>query len=546
VYKLKVIFIVAFFLNVIYLYSQSKNDSLLGGNSIYRSWWDVKHYHLNIKPDFNTKSLTGYNEISFVVLNHNHHYLQLDLQLPLRIDSVFCDSSKINSVTQNGNFWNLNLPNLKLETYHQLKVYFSGYPKVARNPPWDGGWVWKRDKNKNPWMSVACQGAGASIWYPCKDLQRDEPDNGAELTIQVPDTLVGIGNGKLKSVKKLNNGFTEYSWSVSNSINSYNIVPYIGKYKLISDSIVGKNGVLKTDYWFLEYNEEKAKTHLMDNTIKTLKSLEDWFGPYPFYEDSYKIIEAPYLGMEHQSNVAYGNNYQNGYAGRDLSKSGWGMKWDFIVVHESAHEWFGNSITAFDVADNWIHEGFASYAEALFTETYFGKEAGNAYCLGVRNSILNDKPIIGNYNLRQEGSGDMYNKGSNIIYMIRYLMNDDVKFKNMLNEISKIFHHQCITSKQLEEFIIQYSNLDLSLFFNQYLRTNQIPILEYKLKKHHLQYRFTQAIEGLKLPIKLMIDNKEVVILPSSNWQTIKLDTYKQKSKLIFDANLYYTLSRVK
>lgn len=545
-YKFTVILVASFFLNVVDLFSQSKNDSLLGSNSIYRSWWDIKHYAITFKPDFNTKFISGVNEISFLVLEENNHLMQLDLQLPMKIDSVFCNSIKINQITQNGNFWCLTIPDLKQNTLSQLKVFFSGYPKVAKNPPWDGGWVWKKDKNKNPWMSVACQGAGASVWFPCKELQSDEPDSGADLNIQVPDTLIGIGNGKLHSKTKLNGGFTQYSWKVKSTINSYDIIPYIGKYKHISDSIVGRNGTLKTDYWCLEYNETKAKTHLKENVVNTLKSLEEWFGPYPFYQDSYKIVESPYLGMEHQSNIAYGNNYINGYAGRDLSNSGWGLKWDFIVVHETAHEWFGNSVTACDVADNWIHEGFASYSEVLHTETFYGKDAGNDYCLGVRKSILNDKPVIGNYNIRQEGSGDMYNKGSNIIHMIRFLLNDDVKFKELLNAISSQFYHQCITSKQLEEFIMKETKLDLKAFFNQYLRTSQIPKLEYKLKAKSIEYRYTNVVEGFNIPLKVYVNQDTVILNPTENWQKIKLNEKVKKSNVKFDDKMYIELSRLK
>jgi aminopeptidase N len=309
---------------------------------------------------------------------------------------------------------------------------------------------------------------------------------------------------------------------------------------------VGRKGFLKTNYWFLEYNEAKAKLHLRDNVIKTIKSLEDWFGPYPFYEDSYKIVESPYLGMEHQSNIAYGNNYLNGYAGRDLSNSGWGLKWDFIVVHETAHEWYGNSITAYDVADNWIHEGFASYAEVLHTETFFGKDAGNSYCLGVRKSILNDKPIIGVYNVRQEGSGDMYNKGSNIIHMIRYLLDDDIKFKSLLNVISTQFYHQCITSKQLEDFIMSETKLDLNAFFNQYLRTTQIPKLEYRIKGKLIEYRFINIVNGFTAPIKIYVNQDSITLNPNNNWQKLKLNERVRKTEISFDNRMYVETIRVR
>lgn len=524
----------------------TKEDSLLGSNHAYRSWWDVKAYNLSIKPDYYSKSLVGSNSIEYLVLkDSSQQTMQLDLQSPMNIDSVFYDDLMINSFKKDKNRWMVLLENQSKNAHHVVKVYFSGKPKEAKNPPWDGGWVWKKDSLGNPWMSLACQGNGPSIWYPCKDLQSDEPDNGCLLNIIVPDTLVGIGNGKL--VKKQEaypeKGFTTYQWLVTNAINNYNIIPYIGKYTLLHDSIEGEKGKLITDYWVLNYHKQKAISHLKPNVTKTIKCFEHWFGPYPFYEDSYKIVEAPYLGMEHQSNVAYGNIYLNGYAGRDLSNTGWGLKWDFIVVHESGHEWFGNNITASDVADNWIHEGFTSYAEVLFTECEFGKEAGKDYCEGVKKSINNDIPIIGQYGVHKEGSGDMYNKGSQVVHMIRQVMNDDEKFRLLLREMNQTFYHKTISTKELELFINKATGIDFTPLFNQYLRTTQIPKLEYKIKNNKLSFRYTNCLTEFNMPVKIKTD-KQILIKPTTQWQTVQLD---KKTKLIsLDRNVYVKLEKVK
>jgi len=520
----------------------TKEDTLLGSNHSYRSWWDVKVYNLTVKPDYSSKTLTGNNKIEYSVLESSN-LLQLDLQEPMKIDSVFYDDEKINTFKKENNRWMVSLENQIKNSRHVLNVFFSGKPKVAKNPPWDGGWVWKKDSLGNPWMSVACQGNGPSIWYPCKDLQSDEPDNACLLTVIVPDTLVGIGNGRLAKIEKLNNGYDKYTWLVVNPINNYNIIPYIGKYTLLHDSIEGEKGKLITDYWVLNYHKQKAITHLKPNVTKTIKCFEHWFGPYPFYEDSYKIVEAPYLGMEHQSNVAYGNYYLNGYAGRDLSNTGWGLKWDFIVVHESGHEWFGNNITASDVADNWIHEGFTSYAEVLFTECEFGKEAGNDYCEGVKKSINNDIPIIGKYGVHEEGSGDMYNKGSQVVHMIRQLMNDDEKFRLLLRELNKVYYHKTVSSKELETSINQFTGIDFTSLFNQYLRTTQIPILEYKIKNNKLSYRYTNCLAEFNMPVKIKTD-KEILIKPTTQWQTINLE--KKEKTISLDRNVYVRLVKVK
>lgn len=520
----------------------TKEDTLLGSNHAYRSWWDVKIYNLTVTPDYKNKTLTGNNKIEYSVVESSN-LLQLDLQAPMTIDSVFYDDVKINTFKKENNRWMVSLENQIKNSRHVLNVFFSGKPKAAKNPPWDGGWVWKKDSLGNPWMSVACQGNGPSIWYPCKDLQCDEPDNATLLNIIVPDTLIGIGNGRLAKKEKLNNGFEKYTWLITNPINNYNIIPYIGKYTLLHDSIEGEKGKLITDYWVLNYHKQKAIAHLKPNVTKTIKCFEHWFGPYPFYEDSYKILEAPYLGMEHQSNVAYGNYYLNGYAGRDLSNTGWGLKWDFIVVHESGHEWFGNNITASDVADNWIHEGFTSYAEVLFTECEFGKEAGNDYCEGVKKSINNDIPIIGQYGVHKEGSGDMYNKGSQVVHMIRQLMNDDEKFRLLLRELNKVYYHKTVSSKELESFINQFTGIDFTPLFNQYLRTTQIPMLEYKIKNNKLSYRYTNCLAEFNMPVKIKTD-KEILIKPTTQWQSINLE--KKAKTISLDRNVYVRLVKVK
>lgn len=518
----------------------TREDTLLGSNTAYRSWWDVMHYDLSVKPDYETKSISGNIVIAYQVAQVvSNPVMQIDLQEPLRIDSVFYEGARLPDIRQEKNRWMLSLPAQEKQAGHELRVFYHGKPKVARNPPWDGGFVWKKDSLGNPWISVACQGAGASVWFPCKDLQADEPDMGARLSITIPDTLKAIGNGKLVTVRKEAKGLSTYVWEVKSTINPYDIIPYIGKYTLLKDSITGENGKLYTDYWVLDYHVQKVTAHLKPNVTKTIKCFEHWFGPYPFYEDSYKLVEAPYLGMEHQSNVAYGNFFMNGYLGRDLSKTGWGLKWDFIVVHESGHEWFGNSITARDVADNWIHEGFTSYSEVLFTECEFGKEAGNDYCEGVRKSIENDIPIIGRYDVRTEGSGDMYNKGSNVVHMIRQVLNNDDKFRELLRTMNETYYHKTVSTQELEAFICKRTGIDFKPFFDQYLRTTQIPWLEYKLVKGKLSFRYVHCLSEFTMPVKI-IAGKEILIRPTTQWQTVPVGKRVKEVKL--DRNVYVDL----
>lgn len=520
----------------------TKEDTLIGSNSAYRNWWDVMHYDVSVKPDYSDKSISGNIILTYKVTEAvSTPVMQIDLQQPLTIDSLFYEGVKVTDVRREQNRWMFFLGRQEKDAQHQLRIFYHGKPKVARNAPWDGGFVWKRDSLGNPWMSVACQGAGASIWFPCKDLQADEPDQGARLAITVPDSLKAIGNGKLVTVRKETKGLSTYVWEVKNTINPYDIIPYIGKYTLVKDSVMGEKGKLHTDYWVLDYHVQKITSHLRPNVTKTIKCFEHWFGPYPFYEDSYKLVEAPYLGMEHQSNVAYGNFFMNGYLGRDLSRTGWGLKWDFIVVHESGHEWFGNSVTARDVADNWIHEGFTSYSEVLFTECEFGKEAGNDYGVGVRKNIQNDIPVIGKYGVRREGSGDMYNKGSNVVHMIRQMIGDDEKFRELLRAINETWYHKHVSTQELEAFICKKTNLDLKPFFDQYLRTTQIPRLEYKLVKGKLSFRYVQCLPEFNMPVRITA-GKEMLIQPTTQWQTVPVGKHVKDVRL--DRNVYVDLAK--
>ena len=500
-------------------FSQSvytKQDSLRGSITLERSWWDVKKYDLEIEPIFNKQKVIGVNTITFFTLRPGQK-MQVDLQEPMEIDSVSFAEEKT-TLSRLGNVYYIHFENELFEDkMYQITIHFSGKPRKAVNAPWDGGWIWTKDTKGNPWMTVACQGLGASSWYPCKDHQSDEPEQGAKISIKTSSDLVAVSNGKFIGKKEVENNKTIYYWEVKNPINSYNIVPYIGKYVHWSDTYAGEKGNLSLDYWVLVDNLDKSQKHF-DQVKSMLSCLEKWFGPYPFYEDGYKLVEAPHLGMEHQSAIAYGNKYKNGYDGSDISHSGTGDKWDFIIVHESGHEWFGNSITSKDIADMWIHEAFTSYSEVLYTECLFGLEAANKYVKGIRGRIENDAPIIGDYGVNKEGSGDMYFKGSNLIHIIRQLIDNEVKFMLLLRDINKQFYHKTITTKQLEKYIIDETGLSLEKVFDQYLRTIMLPTLEIKSVGDGFQYRWTNCVPGFDMKIK---NSKGHWISPSENWSSV-------------------------
>lgn len=517
-------------------------DTLRGSNTPERAWWDLKYYDLHVKVNPGDSTLSGYNGIVYKVLKPAS-LMQIDLMEPLEVDSMVQDGEQL-QYRRDGNAFFVDLARpQKAGSVHKIMVYYHGKPIVARRPPWDGGVIWEKDKDGNPWVEVTCQGMGASVWFPNKDQQWDEPDS-VSIHITVPDTLLDVSNGRLSG--KINNGdgTATYNWFVSSPINNYDITMNVGKYAHFSDVYHGLNGLLTLDYWVLPYNMDKAKAQF-EQVKSMLKCFEYWFGPYPFYKDGYKLVESYHLGMEHQSCVAYGNHYQNGYLGRDLSHTGWGLKWDFIIVHESAHEWWGNSITSKDVADMWVHESFANYAESLYTECLFGKKAGGEYVIGTRENIRNDKPVVGVYGVNDEGSGDMYYKGGNMLNTIRHIIDNDVLWRNILRGLNKTFWHQTVTGKQIENYISATSHRDLSRVFVQYLTTTKIPVLEYKIKGNRLSYRWSDVVPGFNMPVKVMLaDNKYSFIKPTETWKILPVHLTSPDDFKV-DDNFYIEVKKV-
>jgi len=543
-FKFAAVVILLFFYD--HLFAQyTRQDTLRGSITPGRSWWDVIRYDIHVTPDYISKTIRGSNTISFKGMNTSTEYMQIDLQEPLIIDSIIYKNSSL-SFQRDGNAWLVkwptNLDHLKVD---KMIIYYHGKPREARRPPWNGGWQWAKDEKGRPWMTVTCQGLGASVWYPCKDHQSDEPDNGASLTITIADSLIAIGNGRLTDKKKNNNGTTSWKWEVKSPINNYNIIPYIGKYVNWQEDYEGEQGKLECSYWVLDYNLAKAKRQFGRDIHPTLKCFEDWFGPYPFYEDSYKLVESPHLGMEHQSAVAYGNKYMNGYLGMDLSGTGWGNGWDYIIIHETGHEWFANNITTNDIADMWVHEGFTTYSEVLYVECRYGKQAADEYCRGIRQNIQNDKPIIGDYGVNKEGSEDMYPKGANLIHSIRQVINNDATFKKILRGLNKDFFHKTVDTKDVENYISRHSGKDLSKIFDQYLRTNQIPVLEYKIERHSLSYRWTNCVKGFNMPIKIKSGGRDQWISPEEKWQTQQMADWFNEKSFSVDENFYIKVKKV-
>ncbi|WP_075342657.1 M1 family metallopeptidase [Tenacibaculum agarivorans] len=513
----------------------TKQDTLRGSITPERIWWDLKYYHLDVAVDPQQKFIKGENTIQYEVLKSSN-ILQIDLQSPLKITKIIQDDKELEFSSEGyAHYIRLQKKQLKGNT-NAITVFYEGHPKEAKNAPWDGGFSWKKDKNGKDFVATSCQGLGASVWWPNKDHMYDEVDSMA-ISIKVPKGLVGVANGRLRKIDEHKDDSKTYHWFVSNPINNYGVNVNIGDYVQFSEKYDGEGGKLDMDYYVLKDNMEKAQIHFKD-APRTIEALEHWFGKYPFYEDSFKLVEVPYLGMEHQSSVTYGNQYVKGYAGRDLSQTGWGLKFDFIIVHESGHEWFANSITNKDIADMWVHESFTSYSESLFLEYYYGKKAGEDYVIGTRALIANDKPIIGVYNVNSEGSGDMYFKGANMLHTIRTIIDDDTKWRAILRGLNETFFHKTVTTKEIEEYINQKSGIDFSKVFDQYLRTIDIPVFDYKIEQGKLKYKWTNVIKGFTMPIALKINTKEVLLYPSDSWQEMKLSTGKS-SVIEINRNFY-------
>jgi len=501
----------------------TRADTLRGSNtSPYRTCYDLNYYHLDVKVDIAQRFISGSTLIRFTAVN-DFTKLQIDLFANLKLEKIIYKGKEL-PYTREFNAVFVTFPaTISKGSRDEFTVYYSGNPIVAKRAPWDGGFVFTTDSLGKPWVATACQGMGASVWWPNKDQQADEVDS-ALISISVPTGLKDVSNGRLRKVTDLKNGYTRFDWFVGNPINNYDITANIGDYAHISDSYDGEKGKLTLDYWVLSYNVEKAKKQFGANVKPMLKAFEHWFGPYPWYEDGYKLVETPHLGMEHQSAVAYGNKYGNGYLGRDLSGTGWGLKWDYIVVHESGHEWFGNNITSKDIADMWIHEGFTDYSESLFIDYHYGKQAGQEYDHGLRRSIGNQETVVGPYGVNKEGSGDMYNKGSVLFNMIRTAINDDEKWRQVLRGLNKTFYHQTVTYDDIVNFVNKASGIDFSTVFDQYLRHKGLATLELRFDNGRVMARYVAETPGFTMPVKIRVKGGEYkMITPTSRFQPFDL-----------------------
>ncbi|OLB49863.1 MAG: peptidase M1 [Gemmatimonadetes bacterium 13_2_20CM_2_65_7] len=518
-------------------------DTLRGSNGPARAWWDVQFYDLHVRVNLADSSVRGWNAITYRVFQPSRD-MQIDLQQPLEIDSIVQDGRKLTYRRDANAFFVTLQANQRAGETRAITVRYHGKPHVGRRLPWDGGFTFSRDSLGQPWIATANEGVGASIWWPNKDYLGDEPDS-QRIAITVPDPMIDVSNGRLRSTTHNRDGTTTYEWFVTSPINNYDVTINAGQYAHFSDTLDGEAGRLTLDFWPLAYHVDTAK-HQFQQVIPMLHCFEHWFGPYPWYADGYKLVETPHLGMEHQSAIAYGNHFLNGYLGHDLSRTGIGLQWDFIIVHESAHEWFGNNISDQDRADMWLHESFANYAEGIYTECRLGKTAGAAYMIGARAGVRNDRSIIPAYGVNAQGSGDMYPKGGNMLLTIRTIIDDDATWRDILRGLNKTFYHQTVTGRQVEDYISREAGIDLSKVFAQYLTTTQIPVFEYRVQVAErgggmLSYHWANVVPGFDMPVRLNIPGLGTRTLrPTEAWQTLEVSS-PRAAELSVDERFYVT-----
>lgn len=517
----------------------TRQDLLRGSITPEREWWDVQHYHLSLEVFPEEKRLTGSNVITFRVLKP-HDRMQIDLQEPLEITRVVHGDQEL-KFSREGNVYWVQFPELPAAgSEQQITVFYEGIPVESKRPPWSGGLTWQQDEKGNHFIATACQGDGASLWWPNKDHCYEEPDRGMRISITVPNDLTAVANGRLKRTEDQEAKKTRtFHWEVVNPINNYAVNMNIGDYVRFNDRFEGEKGELDIEYWVLRHQRQTAEKHFRE-VPRTLEAFEYWFGPYPFYEDSYKLVVVPYLGMEHQSSVTYGNGFQNGYRGRDLSATGVGLKFDFIIVHESGHEWFGNNITARDIADMWVHEGFTNYSENLFVNYHFTRKEAEDYVIGCRRLVRNDRPIIGPYNVNKSGSGDMYYKAGNMLHTIRSIIDDDNKWRSILRGLNEDFRHQTVTTHEIENYVSRRAGIDLDCVFDQYLRTTKIPVLKHSVDGRKLTIHFDNVVDDFSVRVRLIIDGQPRWVTPTPTPQTITLE--RPATKVELDRNFYMTL----
>ena len=490
---------------------------LLGELTAPRTCYDVTFYELNIDIDLDNRMIAGYVDFYAWAVNEFTE-LQFDLAKNMVLDEVNYKGRSL-TYTREEDAVFVTFPAVQAGTQFQFRVTYHGKPAEAKKPPWDGGFVWEKDKAGRDFVGVACEGDGASLWWPCKDHPTEEPDSMA-INITVPSNIMCVANGRLRE-KVETDVKTSYKWFVTKPINNYNVSVNIANYAVIADTIHSVTGIQPVTYYVLDYNETVAREHFKEARTM-MRSLEKFFGPFPWWEDGYKLVETPYLGMEHQTAVAYGNDFKTYERG---IRTIYGYM-DYIILHETAHEWWGNNITACDGADVWLHEGFAMYSEVLYVEDQLGYPMSIHYLLERRRGIQNRRAIVGPRGEYYWGFEDAYNKGAWILHTLRSVLDDDAMFFGILKGFQQEFAAQIVCTEDLVEYINNATVKDFTPFFDQYIFDRRPPTLEYSLTKDKLLYRYTGILPEFSMPVNVLVNKDEVRLQPSMATQTLTIPDY--------------------
>lgn len=510
--------------------SPSRSDILRGEYGSYRANNDLLWYHLDIRVNPDERSINGRNSIRFKMLQDDDQ-IQIDLYENLDVDQIIWGDKKLEA-RREFNAMFIQFPEtLKKDQVHQIEVYYSGNPQEKGR---FGGIAFRTDPAGRHWINTACEGEGSSIWWPSKDQWRDEPES-MEISVAVPNDLVDVSNGRFLGKTDLGDGYTRWDWCVNYPINAYNVSLNIGAYEHFSETL----GDLTLDYYVLP--EDLAKAQKQFTQVKPMmEAFLHFFDEYPFPKDGYKLIQVPYTGMEHQSAVTYGNGFQNGYYGRDWTGVGVSMKFDFIIIHESGHEWFGNAVTAADVSDMWIHEGWTTYLECLYVEKVFGAEDALKYVNGYKDKVQNKRTIITPRGVHQVPHQDMYFKGALFLHTLRGMLNDDEKWFSLVKEVYHTFKYQSILTEDMIHLFSQCYGRDMTPIFNQYLRRADLPVLQLAFDEANKKvlYRWEAEEPGFNMPIRVGDAKDWQSIEPTQAWQS--LDSPLGKDAFQVATELYY------
>lgn len=491
-------------------------DTLRGSLLPARANYDVTFYGLHIDVDPRERLIEGYVDMDYTITGQLP-MLQIDLHENLAIDRILQGDKEMRYVRK-GNAVFVELPHpVDIGSQHRMRIHYGGEPVAAQNAPWDGGFVWALDQKNRYWVAVACEGEGASLWWPNKDHLSDEPDSML-ISVTVPESMFAASNGNLIKEHKPTEGKQTYDWAVSYPINNYDVSINVGYYEHFERTYESFDGEeLALDYYIIDYNLKKAKKHF-EQVTPMLKAYEHYLGKYPFWDDGFALIETPYLGMEHQSGIAYGNRYMRGYVGGLIPED---MDWDYIIVHEAGHEYFGNAVSVGDHAEMWIHESFTTYLEALYVEYHFDEADARRYLGTQRRFIKNDEPVLGplDVNFTDFSSSDHYYKGAWMLHTLRHVLDDDPLFFGLLRSFYQEHKYSIVHTQGVIDYFSAYTERDLQPFFDQYLKHPEIPTLELRENKGRVEYRLVDDVPQLAMPVGVYAGEEPLRLLTTPDWQ---------------------------